>query len=146
MLIGKITPKLMPVPQAMTVIQSPDPKISVTPAIYQPVPYAPASDVPVASTAVLDFSEPDLPQYVAASTPQAGGPLAQSEMSQQQPLITPELEPSTEVRNPQAAVPFMVAGRSGGTVAMQGLNDSSSDSWLTLGAIALVAYVLIRKK
>ncbi len=149
MLIGDITPKLMPVPQAMTVIQSPDPRVQVTPAIYQPVPYAPASEVPVSSAAVLDFSEPDLPQEIVMQSAQ--GPLARSEMAQQQ-IVAPELTPSVAVRNPIAgpgavpAVPFMVSSRSGGMVAMAGLEGDNSGSWLALGAIALALYVAFGKK
>ncbi len=149
MLIGDNTPQLMPVPQSMNVIQSPDPKIQVTPAIYQPVPYAPATEVPVASISPsLDFSEPDLPQEVI--TPEVSGPLVQSAMSQQQPIIAAHLAPSMEVKNPQAAVPFMVSSRAGGMVAMNGLDESNGDakiaSWLALIALGLVAYGFLRKK
>ncbi len=124
MLIGPSGPKLMPLPQSVTMIQAPHPMMQIGPAIYQPVPYAPASDVPVGNGARTAFitDTDELPSLMAAQTVR-------------QTLSMPG----------EAVVPYEVSARSGGMIAMAGLEENSS-SLIPLGLAALVIFFLLRKK
>lgn len=158
MLVDNNSPQLMPVPQNVTMIQSPTPMIQVMPAAFQPVPYFPATIIPSGSTTPLEFVPVGMPQLVVNPVGAFPGQQTPAPVASQSPMsikfkgsgqFDVQMGNQGQVVIPQQGgmVPYVVQARNGGMVATSVLNglDDAPSSPITLIALAALVYFALKK-